>query len=440
MIRTRDLIVATVLACLLAAVHTPAQQKVNKVEQDQARSILHQVEETIEKNYFDPGFHGYDLHARFQEADKKLNDAPSLVAGLGVINWAVEGLNDSHTYFIPPSRNVVVYSGWQMQMVGQDCLITAVEPNSDAWKKGLRPGDQLLKVESYQPTPATFQIIRGRIDELLPLVEYHIVVASPGKASREITTKSLLITLPQTVNFFLGGDGQHQLQRLREGYQLLTKSRTSELSDKLMIWKLPLFNLSQAETERLFGIARKHEVLILDLRDNAGGGVNVLDWMISNVFDHDIVVGERIERSGSSPLRVSSRGDKAFGGKLIVLVNSSSGSASEIFARTVQLEKRGTVLGDKTQGAVRLAKIFPLREELGTIIVYGVQISISRLKMPDGGDLEGTGVTPDVLVIPTPADFAEGRDPVLAAAAKLAGAELSPDQAGKLFPVVWATH
>jgi C-terminal processing protease CtpA/Prc len=106
----------------------------------------------------------------------------------------------------------------------------------------------------------------------------------------------------------------------------------------------------------------------------------------------------------------------------------------------VQLEKRGTVLGDKTQGAVRLAKIFPLREELGTIIVYGVQISISRLKMPDGGDLEGTGVTPDVLVIPTPADFAEGRDPVLAAAAKLAGAELSPDQAGKLFPVVWATH
>jgi len=223
MTRKTSLMMATALSCLLSAVHAPGQQKANRVEQEQARSILRQVEETIEKNYFDPSLRGYDLHARFQEADKKINDAPTLVAGLGVINWAVEGLNDSHTFFIPPARNVVVYSGWQMQMVGADCLITAVEPNSDAWKKGLRPGDRLMKVETYEPTLATFQIIRGRIDELLPLVEYHLVVASPGQASRQVTTKSQLITLPQTTNFFTGGDVQHQLQHMREGYQLITK-------------------------------------------------------------------------------------------------------------------------------------------------------------------------------------------------------------------------
>lgn len=428
------------LGCVLASTHAPGQQKANRVEQEQARSILRQVEETIEKNYFDPALRGYDLHARFQEADKKINDAPTLVAGLGVINWAVEGLNDSHTFFIPPARNVVVYSGWQMQMVGADCLITAVEPNSDASKKGLRPGDRLLKVEGYEPTLATFQIIRGRTDEFLQLVEYHLVVASPGQASRQVTTKSQLITLPQTTNFFTGGDAQHQIQHQREGYRLLTKTRTSEVSDKLMIWKLPRFNLPQIETERLFATAHKHETLILDLRDNGGGAVDVLDSMIGNVFDHDITVGEAIERTGSKPLRAASRGEKAFGGKLIVLVNSSSGSAAEIFARTVQLEKRGTVLGDKTEGGVRIPKIFPLRQEGGNIIFYGLEISIAQLRMPDGGDLEGIGVTPDVTILPTPTDFAEGRDPVLAAAAKLAGVELSSEQAGKMFPVVWATH
>jgi C-terminal processing protease CtpA/Prc len=353
------LLVAIFLAYLVAAVCTSAQEKLNRVEQEQARAILHQVEETIEKNYFDPTFRGIDLHARFQEANKKLNDVPNLVAGLGVVVSAVEGLSDSHTIFVPPARNVVVYSGWQMEMVGENCIITAVEPNSDAWEKGLRPGDQVLKIQGYEPRRSTFRIIDQRINQLLPLAEYRLVVASPGQASREIITKSQLVTLPQTSNYFLGGDGQHQIRRLIEGYQLLTRPRTNELNDKLMIWKMPRFILPKSEIDRLFGTARKHEVLILDLRDNSGGAEDALRSMISNVFDHDIVVGDMIERSGSGPLRISSRGDRAFGGKLIVLVNSASGSAAEIFARTVQLEKRGTVIGTRPKEPFAAQKSFP---------------------------------------------------------------------------------
>jgi len=438
--RRTKLLVAIFLAYLVAAVCTSAQEKVNRVEQEQARAILHQVEETIEKNYFDPTFRGIDLHARFREASKKLNDVPNLVAGLGVVVSAVEGLSDSHTIFVPPARNVVVDSGWQMETVGENCIITAVEPHSDAWEKGLRPGDQVLKIQGYEPRRSTFRIIDQRINQLLPLAEYRLVIASPGHASREITTKSQLVTLPQTSNYFLGGDGQHQIRRLIEGYQLLTKPRTNEVNDKLMIWKMPRFILPKPEIDRLFGTARKHEVLILDLRDNSGGAEDALRSMISNVFDHDITVGDMVERTGSGPLRISSRGDRAFGGKLIVLVNSASGSAAEIFARTVQLEKRGTVIGDTTEGAVRRAKIFPLTLQGATTIAYSVEVSIARLKMPDGGELEGTGVTPDVKVIPSPSDLAEGRDPVLAVAAQLAGTQLSGEQAGKLFPVVWATH
>jgi carboxyl-terminal processing protease len=159
--------------------------------------------------------------------------------------------------------------------------------------------------------------------------------------------------------------------------------------------------------------------------------------MLGSIFDHDITVGEKIKRDKTETLKASSFGKQSFSGKLIVLVNSSSASAAEIFARVVQLEKRGIVVGDQTAGAVGNAELFPERT---ANFSYIMEITIARLKMSDGADLEGKGVTPDTLMLPTPADLAEGRDPVLSAAAQLAGVQLSPEEAAKMFPVVWPTY
>ena len=48
-------------------------------------------------------------------------------------------------------------------------------------------------------------------------------------------------------------------------------------------------------------------------------------------------------------------------------------------------------------------------------------------------DLEKIGVEPDAFVLPRPSDLAAGRDPALARAIALAGGNLSPDEAGRLF-------
>jgi C-terminal processing protease CtpA/Prc len=423
---------------LLVAAQVTGQQKISKLEQAQARSTLRQIKESLLKNYYDPKFHGFDLDARFMEADKKIDGVPSLVAGFSVIGWAIQGLNDSHTYFVPPLRNVDVYRGWQMEMVGDNCLVSAVEPESDAWKKGLRPGDQILRVAGYEPTRAAYPTIRYQLNVLLPQAEYDLVVAGPSQSAREIRTKSRMVTFSNA--YFTGGDTQHQIRRLIEGDYLLTKTRTVELRDRVMVWKLPQFNLRQDEIERFVGSARKREALILDLRDNSGGGDESMRGMISNFLDRDVTVGEMIERTKTEPLHISARKKQAFEGKLFVLVNSASASAAEIFARTIQIEKRGTIIGDTTAGAVGRGQIYLLQQNGSSPFLYGMNITTARLRMSDGHDLEGTGVSPDVALVPTPGDVAAGRDPVLAAAAHLAGVEITPEEAGKLFPVIWATY
>ncbi len=75
--------------------------------------------------------------------------------------------------------------------------------------------------------------------------------------------------------------------------------------------------------------------------------------------------------------------------------------------------------------------------EVDKIVLYGVNITDADIIMTDGKSLEGVGVVPDEIKLPTAADLTAKRDPVLAYAVSLLGQNISPEKAGELFPLEW---
>jgi C-terminal processing protease CtpA/Prc len=263
-----------------------------------------------------------------------------------------------------------------------------------------------------------------------------VVVQSPGGAPRELELLAK-VTEGKLLTDLTSGNEIFNLIRQEENEARLHRHRYFEKLDGVMVWKMPQFDLPKEKVDDMMGKVKKHQALILDLRGNGGGAEETLLRLIGNLFKQEVNVGELKRRKENRPLVAKSRGEEAFEGKLVVLVDSQSGSAAELLARVVQIEKRGVVMGDRTAGAVMRSKGYPHQMGADIAIFYGVSITDADVHMSDGKSLEKVGVTPDEVRLPAAEDLAAGRDPVLAHAASLVGLKLDPEKAGTMFPVEW---
>lgn len=425
---------AVVVAAVLAVVPAGAQ-KFDDFEKGRVRGMLKNIADDVRKNYYDPKLHGFDFDARVREADAKIKESDSLGRAFRYVAWALDGLNDSHTYFVPPSRINRTDYGWRMQMFGDHCYVTQVRPKSDAETKGLKPGDEILSVNGIPATRENFHVMSYLYYILAPQPGLRLQLRGPDGQPKQLDVMSKVRQL-QRVDDLTSDAGISNYIRDLEDADHMSRTRCENLGDELSICKLPEFNLDDDGVRWLLNIAHKHKAFILDLRDNPGGSVQTLSRLAGGFFDHELKIGDRAGRKDLKPQMTRPEGHN-YDGKLVVLVDSQSASAAELFARMMQLEKRGTVIGDRSSGLVMEGRFHSYKMGTDSVVLYGALITDADIIMTDGNSLEGKGVIPDEQLVPTADDLRNGKDPVLSHAAELVGVKLTPEQAGKLFPFEW---
>ena len=415
------------------------QPQFSSFERERALQMLDTISADVKKHYYDPKFHGLDWDARVKEAKDRIEKSTTQNQALSHIAGTLIDLNDSHTFFLPPSRPYVLDYGLEFQMIGVKCFVTRVRPGSDAEGKGIKPGDEVLSISGFQPTRDNLWQMQYVLRTLRPQLSLKMDLRDPGGASRQVEAMAKYRELRRIKDLTgsSGGNDIWDLFRAGEDARHLQRARTQEFGDDLMILKFPAFAFNESEIRDLIGRARKHKALIIDLRDNGGGSVDTEKYLLEGLFENNVEVAKRVSRKDTKPLMEKFHPHDPFGGKLAVLVDSNSASASEILARVVQLEKRGTIVGDRSSGKVMESVRNSYAAGMGVMVFYGASITEADVIMSDGKSLENVGVTPDEIMLPTAADIAAGRDPVLAHAAEMMGVKITSEEAGKLFPYEW---
>lgn len=431
--RLRVLLLAAWLTTAAWPLSALSGQGISANDVSRVRGMLKDMYESIGKHYYDRNLQGLDWDARYEEYRERIATAPSLGAGLGLVAGFVDGLGDSHTYFQPPTWSKRVDYGYEVGIVGNNPYVLRVTPGTDAASK-LHPGDRVLSLNGNQITRESFGRMQYILNLLTPQVATKVVVRAPDGSEREELVASRVIE-GRALTVWGGpgfsaqlGDMVREMDAAR--YEIRQRS---VVLDDVLVWKMPTFLGEPSEIDRVISQARKHQTVILDLRGNPGGYVVGLQRLVGSVFERDQLIGTRVTRAGRSRLSARTRGKNAFTGRLFVLIDSASGSSAELFARVIQLERRGEVIGDRSAGVVKESRLFPFAQGSQVILTYGASITSADVIMKDGVSLERVGVTPDLVLLPTADDLAAGRDPVMSHAAQLAGVTLDPVAAAKLF-------
>jgi carboxyl-terminal processing protease len=184
------------------------------------------------------------------------------------------------------------------------------------------------------------------------------------------------------------------------------------------VWMTPL----APAIDRAVDESRHAAGIVMDLRQNPGGVLTMLMGVSGHFFDAPRSLGTLRTRESelrliANPRLVSAEGARVapYAGRVAILVDETSYSASEVFAGGMQSAGRARVFGARTPGGALPALLRKLPN--GDVLEY----AIADFVTVTGDRIEGHGVVPDEPVRRSLESITAGEDSVLEAAVRWAG-------------------
>lgn len=388
--------VLAVLSLCLTANFANAQgvsQSQAETNRNRGNEILSRIKEIIKAEYYDPKFRGLNLDQHFKTAKERIKQLDTAPQILTVIAQVLLDFNDSHTRYLPPPRINQVEYGFSMQMMGNTCRVVEVKRGGNAETHGLKVGDGITNISGYTPRRDSLWAVIYLLYALDPRPELTLSVTGIDGQARQVIIPARLVTPDERKR-----EAARRKELEKERPELKPKPyKCQELNPDLIACKLYSFSVETGVIDKMMKEVGERQNLILDLRGNGGGYVRTEIHLTGYFFDREVKIGNEIGRRHNVERFAKSRKAKAFKGKLVVLIDSRSASAAEVFARVIQLEKRGQVVGDTSAGAVMTSVGISLDMIIGSrLSAYGgMSVTVNDLVMSDGQRLEGTGVVPD---------------------------------------------
>ena len=346
------------------------------------------VYDIFDKNYYLPV--NKEAYDRFLEAfklkifpqvkDKTKLDESVKQTGTGImVTQFLKDPSDPFTNFFPPQlvkqlkESSLGYGsdiGIEGSFKDNRYIISQVEPRSDAFKKGVSIGDEIIKIEDKAISDIPEDMI-AKIFSPPENQEVSLEIVSNKTAS------SYKVKLASTKYF------------KQSIFNVVTPD------PKVACFKIKFFNEETGNDFRgMIDTLNKNNInkLIIDLRDN-GGGPPLAAWDMSGVFlDPDQKLFYFQKRDTPAMGLVATASKVRYNGSMAVIINKGTGSAAELLSGIMQAYNRAKIIGENSAGQVYLKSFFDLSD--GATI----QLTVAKGFLFNGNPIDKDGLKPDAVM------------------------------------------
>lgn len=301
----------------------------------------------------------------------------------GSIRGLLDSLDDPYSRFMDPSafkemkiRMSGSYSGIGIYIGIKDKYLTVISPipGTPAFKMGLKPGDKIITIDKKLTKDMALEeavsLIRGQRGTSVVLG----ILRGNAKEPKDMSIIREKIVIESVESKFY--------EKSKVAY---IKLNTFENQKAAIDMKKALNKAKSAGARGL----------ILDVRNNGGGLLqNAVD--IGSMFIKKGAIVYTVDRDGNRDV-LSSTGAVAWDKPVVVLINGSSASASEILAGALRDNNVAQLVGTHSFGKASVQNVRQLSD--GSCLL----ITIAKYLTPNGEDINKKGIQPDILVeVPTP--------------------------------------